>query len=119
VLELEIERRQRALHTDPPEHALRHRRVLGEDRGVEPRPLTAPDMAKPRELARRDERQRLVRHLEDLATFVQLVAPDGVVAGDARVQHEVVVPPCDGDRVELDRPELVDDLEHPVKASRK
>jgi hypothetical protein len=35
------------------------------------------------------------------------------------VQHEVVVPAGDRDRVELDRPELPDDLEHPVEASRE
>jgi len=35
------------------------------------------------------------------------------------VQHEVVVPAGDRDRVELDRPELPEDLEHPVEASRE
>jgi hypothetical protein len=29
------------------------------------------------------------------------------------VQHEVVIPAGDRDRVELDRPELPEDLEHP------
>jgi hypothetical protein len=41
VLGLEIERRQRALRADPPEYALGHRGVLGEDPGVEPGPLAA------------------------------------------------------------------------------
>ena len=41
VLGLEIARRQRALRADPPEHALGHRGVLGEDRAVEPGPLAA------------------------------------------------------------------------------
>ena len=86
---------------------------------MEPRPLAAHDMTEPGELARWDERQRLVGRLEDLAAFVQHVAPGGLVAGDARVQHEVVVPAGDRDRVELDRPELPEDLEHAVRASRE
>jgi len=117
VLGLEIERRQRALRADPPEHALGHRGVLGEDSAVEPGPLAAPDVTEPGELARRDERQRLVGHLEDLTAFVEQVAPGGLVAGDARVQHEVVAPAGDCDRVELDRPELSQDLQHGVGAS--
>jgi hypothetical protein len=119
VLELEIARRQRALRADPPEHALGHRGVLGENRGVEPRALAATAQAEPGELARQDERQRLVGHLEDLTAFVEQVAPGGLVVGDARVQHEVVVPAGDRDWVELDRPELPDDLEHRFGASRE
>src|SRR5436190_16439121 len=76
-------------------------------------------MTEPGELARRDERQRLVGRLEDLTAFVQHVAPGGLVAGDARVQHEVMAPAGDRDRVELDRPELPEDLEHPVKARER
>jgi hypothetical protein len=76
-------------------------------------------MTEPGELARRDERQRLVGRLEDLTAFVELVAPGGLVASDARVQHEVVVPAGDRDRVELDRPELPEDLEHPVESSHQ
>jgi hypothetical protein len=41
--------------------------------------------------------------LEDLAPLVELVAPRAVVAGDARVQHEIVRAAGDIDRVELDR----------------
>jgi hypothetical protein len=76
-------------------------------------------MTEPGELARRDKRQRLVGRLEDLTAFIERVAPDGLVAGDARVQYEVVVPAGDRDRVELDRSELPEDLEHPVEASRE
>ena len=76
-----------------------------------------PDADGTRELARRDERERLVRRLEDLAALVELVAPGGVVAGDARVQDEIVVPTGDSDRVELDRPELPQDREHGVRAA--
>ena len=119
VLGLEIERRQCALRPDPPEHALGHRRVLGEDRVVEPTPLAAPDRSEPGELARRDERQRLVGRFEDVTAFVEQVAPGGLVARDARVQHEVVAPAGDRDRVELDRPERPEDLEHPVEAPRE
>ena len=118
-LALEVERRQRPFRADPFEHALGHGGVLGESRGVEPGPLAAHDMTEPGELAGRHERQRLVGRLEDLAAFVQRVAPGGLVAGDARVQHEVVVPAGDRDRVELDRPELPEDLEHAVGASRE
>ena len=86
---------------------------------MEPRPLATHDMAEPWELARRDEGQRLVGRLEDLTAFVEDVAPCGLVAGDARVQHEVVVPAGDGDRIELDRTELAKDLQHGFRASRK
>ena len=86
---------------------------------MEPGPLAAHDMTEPGELARRDKRQRLVGRLEDLTAFIEHVAPGGLVAGDARVQHEVVVPAGDRDRVELDRPELPEDLEHAVEASRE
>src|SRR5436190_23389060 len=76
-------------------------------------------MAEPGELARRDELQRLVGGLEDLTALVEQVAPGGLVAGDARVEHEVVVPAGNGDRVELDRPELAKDPQHGFGASRK
>jgi hypothetical protein len=118
VLGLEIERRQRALRADPPEDALGHRGVLGQDPGVEPGPLAAPAQTEPGEFARRDERQRLVGRLEDVTAFVEHVAPGGLVAGDARVQYEVVVPARDGDGVELDRPEFPEDLQHSIEASR-
>jgi hypothetical protein len=74
-------------------------------------------MAEPGELARQDERQRLVGRLEDLTAFVQRLAPGGLAAGDARVQHEVVVAAGDRDRVELDRPEPAKDLHHGFEAS--
>jgi len=114
---LEVERRHRSLDTDPLEHLSGHRRVVGERRVVEPGPLAAHDVAKPGELRRRDERERLVAGLEDLAPLVELVAPGGLVAGYARVEHQVVVPARDRDRVELDRAELPDHLEHRVGAS--
>ena len=73
--------------------------------------------AEPRELAHRDEGESLVVRLEDLAALVEEVAPAGVVVGDARVQHEVVAPTGDRERVELDRAESAEDLEHGVGAS--
>ena len=51
-------------------------------------------MAEPWELAGRDEGQRLVRRLEDLTALVEDVAPGRLVAGHARVQHEVVFRPA-------------------------
>src|SRR5436853_7211792 len=76
-------------------------------------------MTEPGELARRDKRQRLVGRLEDLTAFVEQVAPGRLVAGDTRVQHEVMVPARDRDRVELDRPEPPEHLEHPVEATHE
>src|SRR6476620_8497313 len=76
-------------------------------------------MTEPGELARRDKRERFVGRLEDLTAFIEHIAPGGLVAGDARVQHEVVVPAGDRNRAELDRPELPEDLEHPVGAARE
>ena len=55
--------------------------------------------------------------LEDLAAFVESVAPTGLVIGDARVQHEVVAPTGDRQGVELDRAEPAEDLEHGLGAS--
>jgi hypothetical protein len=118
VLGLEVAGRQRAFRANPREHALGHRGVLGQDRGVEPGPLAADAHPEPGELAHRDERQRLVGRLEDLAAFVERLAPGGFVAGYARVQHQVVVPAGDRDRVELDRPEPPEYLEHPVGTAR-
>jgi hypothetical protein len=86
---------------------------------VEPGSLAAQDMTEPGELARRDKRQRRVGRLEDLTAFIEHVAPGGLLAGNARLQHEVVAPAGDRDRVELDRPELPKDLEHPVETSRE
>ena len=79
--------------------------------------MPAQGPAEPGELARRDEGEPLVVRLEDLAALVEQVAPAGVVVGDPRVQHEVVAPAGDRDRVELDRAEPAEDLEHGVEAS--
>ena len=113
ALALEVERRQRAFRADPLEHPLGHLGVLGED----PRRAPAQVPAEPRELAHRDERESLVVRLEDLAAFVEHVAPVRVVAGDACVQHEIVAPTGNGERVELDRAEPAEDLEHRIGAS--
>jgi hypothetical protein len=87
--------------------------VLGDDT----RRVSREHTAKPRELIRSHQRQSLVVRLEDLATLVELVAPRGLVLGDTRVQHEVVAPAGDRDRVELKRPESPEDRTHPVRAS--
>ena len=86
---------------------------------MEPGALASHHMTEPGELARRDERQRLVGRLEDLTAFVEHIAPRGLVAGDAGVQHEIVVPAGDRDRVELDRPELAENLQDRVDSSRE
>lgn len=85
-------RRDWPRRTDPFEYALGHGSVVGEGSSVEPWPLAAHDMTEPGELAGRDERHRLVGRLEDLPAFVEQVAPGGLVAGDAGVQYQVVVP---------------------------
>ena len=117
ALPLEVRRGQRPVRPDAFEDALGHCGVVDEGRGVEPGPLAAHDMTEPGELARRNKRQRLVGRLEDLTALVEHVAPGGLVAGDARVQHEVVVSAGDRDRVELDRPEFAQDLQHGFGAS--
>ena len=65
------------------------------------------------------KRESLVVRLEDLPAFVEEVAPGGVVAGHARVQHEVVSPTGDRERIELDRTEPTEDLEHGLRSSRE
>ena len=52
--------------------------------------------------------------LEDLAAFVEEVAPGRVVVGHTRMEHEVVAASGDRQGVELDRPEATEDLEHGV-----
>ena len=110
ALGIEVARRQRPLGADSLEHPLRRLGVLV-DHGREAR---AQRRAEPGELARDHEREALVVRLEDLAPLVELVAPGGLVAGDARVQHQVVRAAGDVDRVELDRAEPAEELEHAV-----
>ena len=112
-LALEVERRQRSVRADPLEHALGDLAIVGE----EARRAQAPRRAEPWVLVGQDEREALVVRLEDVAPLVELVRPRRVVAGDARVQHEVVTPAGDGDRVELHRPPAAEDLERAVLAS--
>jgi hypothetical protein len=110
---LEVERGEWALGADPLEHLLGDVSVLGEDA---PR-AHAQVGAEPGEVAGGDEREPLVVRLEELAPLVEHVAPRGVVAGDPRVEHQIVVAPRDRQRVELDRTEPTEDLEHPVGAT--
>jgi hypothetical protein len=112
-LALEVERRQRAVRADPLQHTLGYVGILGE--GL--RRVTAQAPAEPRELARRHEGETLVVRLEDLAAFVEPVAPGRVVGGDARVQDEVMVPARNRQRVELDRPEPAKDFQDCVGSS--
>ena len=110
LLALEVERAERPVGAHPVEHAPGHLRVVGE--GLPG--ASAQRGAEPRVLAREDEREPLVGGLEDLAALVEQLAPGRVVVGDAGVQDEVVAAPGDGDRVELDRPEPAEHLEHRV-----
>src|SRR5207248_4109108 len=73
----------------------------------------------PRELIRGDERRPFVVRLEHLATLVEEVAPRRSVLRDARVEHEVVAAPGHGDRVELDRAEPPEHLEHRFRPALK
>ena len=98
---------------DPLEHAPGNVGVLCEDARRAP----ARRRAEPRKLARRDEGEPLVVRLEDLAPLVEQVAPGGVVLGHARVQDEVVGAAGDRERIELDRAEPAEDLEHGVRST--
>ena len=109
---LEVECRERPVQTDPLEHLLGRLGVLGEDA----RRVQAQRAPEPRVLARQHEREPLVVRLEDLAPFVEELAPRRVVVGNARVQDEIVVAAGDRERVELDRPPAPEDLECPVRA---
>ena len=73
--------------------------------------------AKPWELAGRHEGKPLVVRLEDLTALVELVAPGRLIVRNPRVQHEVVAPPGDRDRVELDGAEPSEDLEDGLRTS--
>jgi hypothetical protein len=90
------------------QHLLGHLGVLGEDA----RRALAQRRAEPRELVRRNEGETLIERLEHLAPFVKKVAPGRVVIGDAGVEDEIVVPAGHGERVELDRAEPAENLEH-------
>src|SRR5207302_76822 len=68
--------------------------------------------AEPRKLARWNEGEPFVVRLEDRAALIELLAPVGVVLAYARVQHEIVAATRDRDRIELDRAEPAEDLEH-------
>ena len=115
---LEVERRERPFRADPLEDLRSDVDVLGEDGLLEARRVQPPRHAVPRQLARRQQRESFVVGLEELAPYVEeLLAPRRVVVGDARVQHEVVVPARDRQRVELDRAEPPEDLEHRLRTA--
>ena len=110
---LEVVHGERALGADPLEYSLGDVRVLLEDvlpSSIQPRAI-------PRELACLDEREALVVRLEDLPALVEVVAPGRVVVGHACVQDEVVGPTGNGERIELDRSEPAEDVEHGALSS--
>jgi hypothetical protein len=88
----------------------RHLGVGGEDAGR----ALARRRAEPREFPRRNEGETLVERLEYLASLIKEVAPCGVVIGNASVEDEIVIPAGHGERVELDRAEPAEDLEHGI-----
>jgi hypothetical protein len=77
----------------------------------------ARQCAEPRELLRRNEGKTLVERLEYIASLVKEAAPRGLVFGNAGVEDEVVVPAGHGERVELDRAEPTEDLEHRIESA--
>src|SRR5438094_3345 len=82
-----------SFRADPLQDPRRDLGVLGEDALLVALRAQLPGHAVPRELARGQERQALVVCLEQLAPLVQeLLAPGRLVAGDTRMQYEVVVP---------------------------
>src|SRR5262249_10892724 len=94
ALAFEVGRRQRAVRADALENPPGNVRIFFE----EELGTSAGAAAKPRELSCRNERQAFVVRLEDLAPLVKLVAPRRVVAGDARVEHEIVAAARDRNR---------------------
>ena len=104
ALALEVERRQRAFRADPLEHPLGHLGVLGE----ELRRVPAQHPAEPGELARRARTRAPCCTPRRSRGARRARRTSGVVVGDPRVQHEVVAPAGDRERVELDRAEPAD-----------
>ena len=85
---------------------------------MEPGPLSARIHPEPWELAGEYERQCLVGGFEDLTPLEQLVAPRRLVSRDAGMQYQVVVAAGHRDRIELDRPQSPQDVEHAVDSPR-
>ncbi len=79
-----------------------------------------PGEAVPWQLAGREDAETLVVGLEEEAAVVQQVlGPRSPVAGDARVEHEVVVAAGHLERVELERAEAVYDRENALLGVRQ
>jgi hypothetical protein len=102
---LDVRGGQRAVLADPADELLDERGVLVERAAFVDPARAVPRDPIPRQLRRRHDREHLVERLEQRPLLVQeRVGPFPAVAGDPGEQHEVVVPPGDVDRVELDRP---------------
>ena len=79
-----------------------------------------PGEAVPGQLAGREDAETLVVGLEEEAAVVQqVVGPGSPVAGDAGVEHEVVVAAGHLERVELQRAEAVNDRENALLGVRQ
>ena len=108
------------LVADPLEQLLDERRVLVERAAAVRLVAAVPRDPVPRQLGRRHDREHLVVRLVQRAVAVQeLVRPGAPVAVDARQQRQVVVAAGDVDRVELQRPEAVDDAHHRRRLGRQ
>ena len=79
-----------------------------------------PGEAVPRQLTGREDAETLVVGLEEEAAVVQqVVGPGSPVAGDAGVEHEIVVAAGHLERVELQRAEAVNDRENALLGVRQ
>ena len=116
---LDIGRRQLAVGPDPLEELGDERGVLVERAGVMASRAAIPGDPVVGQLGRRDEAQALVVRLVEGPLLVeQGVGPLAPVALDPGEQHQVVVPPGDLERIELERSEPGDDG-HDAGGSRR
>ena len=94
--------------------------VVAEDLALVGPARPVPGEAMPRQLARGQDAEALVVGLEEEAPVVeQVVCPGSPIAGDAGVEHEVVVSTRHLERIELQRAETVDDRENALLGVRQ
>jgi hypothetical protein len=81
---------------------------------------TIPRDAVPGQLGGRDDREHLVERLEQDSLLVEeRLGPLPAIASDPGVQHEIVIPAGDVDRVELDRAESIEHAHHARRFGRQ
>ena len=109
----EIGGRERPVAADPLQELFDERRVLVERPAIVADPVEVPGDAIPGHLGGRDDREALVVGLVEGPGAIQvLVHPVPSVSRHPGQQHEVVVPPGDVERVELEGAEPIDHREH-------